>query len=142
MAFTGTSPTRSSSNVVVNTVGGREASRSGVLDVTDANLKAALETSLVESGLFRRIGTGGYSLQAFIVELDQPAIGLNMTTDVKIDYSLKRGSSVVWAKTISSSYTATIGDEFVGVTRVRVATEGAVRKNIEMAITQMARKVR
>jgi hypothetical protein len=44
----------------------------------------------------------------------------------------------VWHKTITSSYTAPFSAAFVGVTRLRLAMEGAARKNIEQAIQDIS----
>lgn len=39
---------------------------------------------------------------------------------------------------ITSSFTGTMSDAFAGVTRLRLATEGAARNNIRDAIAQMS----
>ena len=45
----------------------------------------------------------------------------------------------MWAQSIKSAHTATAGDSLVGVTRLRLANEGAARKNIEAAIAAMGK---
>lgn len=142
MTSTQASAARTGAAVSVKTVGGSAQSNLGAAGVTNENFKQALEASLVQSGLFRGVGTGGYSLEAFIIKLNQPAMGFNMTTDVEIDYVLRRGGSTVWRESIKSTYTATVGEAFVGAERVRVSTEGAVRENIRTAISKMSAKLR
>ena len=44
----------------------------------------------------------------------------------------------VMRKTINSSYTATVGDALVAITRLRLSTEGAVRKNIKEGIEEIS----
>jgi hypothetical protein len=47
--------------------------------------------------------------------------------------------SLVWEKSISTSHTAGMSDSVISITRIRMATEGAVRKNIELAIQEISR---
>jgi hypothetical protein len=44
----------------------------------------------------------------------------------------------VWQALIESQYTAQAGESLIGVVRVRMATEGAARANIEKALQQLA----
>lgn len=41
-------------------------------------------------------------------------------------------------KSITSSYTASMGDSLVGVTRLRLAVEGAARNNIKQGLEAIA----
>ena len=48
---------------------------------------------------------------------------------------IDRGNGeTIWKKGISSQYTAGAFDAFAGVTRIRLATEGAARVNIEVGL--------
>ena len=42
-------------------------------------------------------------------------------------------------ESIKSSHTATMGDAFIGVTRLRLAVEGAVRENIRQGILEISK---
>jgi len=55
-------------------------------------------------------------------------------------WSLQRTSdrSIVMRKAIQSSGTATMGDAFVGVTRLRLAVENAARENIKQGLKEIA----
>ena len=46
--------------------------------------------------------------------------------------------SVVMKKTIKSSSTATFGDAAAAVTRIRLAVEGAAKKNIELGLQEIS----
>ena len=46
------------------------------------------------------------------------------------DTILCEDKSIVFQKTIKSPYTATIGDAFVGMTRLTLANEGSAKENI------------
>jgi len=112
--------------------------RSKVLaNVTNEDLKEALETSLVKSGMFKSAGNGGYQLDAFISSIDQPVMGFSMQVSVEVNYSLSRDGSPVWRKAIKSSYVAPVGESLVGAVRLRKATEGAVRENISLLIREL-----
>lgn len=115
---------------------------SGIMaTISDESFKQALETSLVESGLFRGKGGGGYSLSALIVSVKQPMVGISMTVQMEVSYNLRKGNSSVWSKSIKSSYSAPMGEAFVGAVRVRKATEGATRENIAMLIRALDEKL-
>jgi len=116
--------------------------RSEVLaNVTNEDFKEALETSLVKSGLFKNTGSGGYRIEAFITSIKQPMVGISMTVGMEVSYALKKGGSTVWTKSIKSSYTAPMGEAFVGAVRVRKATEGAARENISELIRTLDQKL-
>ena len=63
-----------------------------------------------------------------------------MTVSMEVNYHLARTElkQVVWQRAVSSTYTAPFSEAFVGVTRLRLANEGAARKNIEQAIQEMS----
>ena len=47
-------------------------------------------------------------------------------------------NKVVWHDNIASTYTATFGEAFVGVKRLRLATAGTARQNIELGLAILA----
>ena len=134
---------KSPSNVVVAVIGGRETSAMGASQISDEDFAHALRQSIEQSGLFAQAlkdGSSKYLLQAFITQVNQPIIGLSMTVSMEVDYHLARTElkQVVWQKAVSSTYTAPFSEAFAGVTRLRLANEGAARKNIEQAIQEMS----
>ena len=133
---------KSPSNVVVAVLGGRGTSIMGASQISDEDFAQALRRSIEQSGLFAQALTDGlskYLLQAFIVQVNQPMFGASMTVSMEVNYTLARTEpkQVVWQKAVSSTYTAPFSAAFVGATRLRLANEGAARKNIEQAIQEM-----
>ncbi|MGH7990849.1 MAG: hypothetical protein ACREDS_11765 [Limisphaerales bacterium] len=63
-----------------------------------------------------------------------------MTVRLEVDWKLIRisDSRVLWHEKIHSTYTARLGAAFAGWTRMRIATEGAARNNIEEGLAKLA----
>jgi hypothetical protein len=108
-----------------------------------ASFRKALVKALFEAGynVFEsRAGQPTYQLSARIVDQVQPVAGFDMTVALRVRYTL---SSLVsaefrWEKEVSSAYTATMGEAFVGAERLNKANEGAVRKNLERLLEELA----
>lgn len=127
---------RTSEKVSVFVSGGEP----GPLKISDEGFAEALRSSIQSSGVFGGVSDQGpYRLEAFIGTLSQPMMGFSMTVDMKVSYTLRKGGSTVWQRTIDSTHTATPGEAFVGVTRLRMATEGAARENIRQALQALSR---
>ena len=71
----------------------------------------------------------------------QPLLGLDMTVTTHVRYTLKdtQSGSVVLDKMLVASYTATVGDAFVGAKRLRLANEGSARKNIGLFLEELSK---
>jgi hypothetical protein len=64
--------------------------------------------------------------------------GGSFTVKMEAGWTLKRASgATVWQESIKSEHTATMGDAMVGVTRLRLATEGAARNNIATGLAKI-----
>ena len=134
---------KSPSNVVVEVLGGKETSAMWLSQISDEDFAHALRQSIEQSGLFAQAlkdGSSKYLLQAFIAQMNQPLFGGDMTVSMEVNYHLARTElkQVVWRKAVYSTYTASFGDAIGGATRLRLANEGAARKNIEQAIQEMS----
>ncbi len=84
---------------------------------------------------------GKYTLKANLISLDQPYMGISMTVRASVDYLIKdevRGE-IILDETINSSFTANMSDNFLGVERLRVANEGAIRRNIELFLKKISK---
>jgi hypothetical protein len=117
-------------------------STSAPLKVNDDQLKDALKSAITKSQTFSQVvdGKGGrYLLTVNIVKLDQPSFGASMTVKMEAGWTLKRADSgaTVWQEAISSTHTTGATESFVGVERVRLATEGAVRANISSGLAKI-----
>lgn len=122
-------------SVRVETRGGSETGAMDSSNISNADLKAAIEASIATSGLFKTLtqANSEYELTVALTQLSKPVFGGAFTVDMETGWSLVKASdkSVIMRKVIRSSHTATFSDSLVGVTRLRLAVEGAARKNIE-----------
>lgn len=132
---------RHNASVAVQVSGGAETSSLGASNISNQDFAEAIKSSIAQSGLFSSVVAEGsaYQLYAQIVRLDRPTFGTSFTVNLEVTWRLLRtgDQELVWEKAISSSFTATMGDAFVGVTRLRLANEGAARANIKDALTQI-----
>jgi hypothetical protein len=130
---------RMSKAVAVKAVGGGEdADPLGGFNVTTGDFKQALLDSLKLAGLLGD-AAAPYSLMVISVKLDQPSFGFDISVTATVHYVVTDTAKggVVWSETITSSHTATMDDAFVGVTRLTLASEGAIRKNIGQLVQKL-----
>lgn len=127
---------------VTSVVGGDKTNPLWTSEISSEGFRLALEDSLRAAGLLSKPPSGGaYELEVSIIEVNQPMIGFDITVTTMARYvlvdSISRKS--VFEQEISASHTATVKDAFYGVERLRLANEGAARKNIESFISQVRR---
>jgi len=140
MAATPTVPTKKLPySVTVDARGGAETGAMDSSNVSNADLKAAIESSIAKSSLFKSVvqgKNGDYELTVSVTQLSKPSFGGAFTVTMETGWSLIKTSdkSVVLRKAIRSSHTAELSDSLVGVTRLRLALEGAVRNNISQGL--------
>jgi hypothetical protein len=113
------------------------------LKISNATLKQALAEAITKSQVFSRVveGSGGqYLLTVAISSLEQPMFGGAFTVKMEAGWTLKRAGTgaTVWQESIKSEHTATMSDAMVGVTRLRMATEGAARNNIAAGLAKIS----
>jgi len=131
-------------SVTITVTGGSETKSTGKSQISDDDFASAINASIEKSGLFSKIlglEASDFQLNAEIVRVDQPTIGFNMTVTLEVNWTLIRRSTgkVAWQKAETSTYTATMGEAFAGVTRLRMATEGAARLNIDRALGEIGK---
>ncbi len=129
-------------SVTVNVSGGQKSDGNAGIGIVDADFKAAIEASLLRAGAFGSVqasGPAGYTLSANIIELRMPAMGFSMTVDLEVAWTLARSSdgAVLMRKAVRNSFTAGVSDAFAGVTRVRLAVEGAARGNVQLFLKEL-----
>lgn len=73
---------------------------------------------------------------AVIADLSKPTFGFSFTVDLEVGWTVVRAreGAVLFRKSIKTSHTVGAMESFAGVTRLRLAVEGAARKNIESFI--------
>jgi outer membrane murein-binding lipoprotein Lpp len=127
-------------NIVVDQVlGGEETTATTRSKISNTDFQAALVQSLRNNGLLG--GTAPrYGLRAKLIDLQQPVLVVDANVGLTVVYSLVEHSSgrEVWEDTVQSSGTAGFTDAYLGVTLVRLATEDAARKNIQIMIQHLS----
>ncbi len=113
--------------------GGEETDPMWTSEVGNAEFRQALELSLERRGyLSRDPGEARFRLEAFLVELKQPRSGYTLHVASYVRYKLLRAAddAVMIDELISGSAKATLGDSLVGIKRLQIANEKAMRNNI------------
>jgi len=125
--------------VVENVSGGSETNPLFSSQVSSEDFKGALEGSLRNANYLSDNSPGKYILTADLISLDQPFMGINMTVRAAVDYKLKDHISgkILFNDTIEAPFMATMSDAFIGVERLRLANEGAIKYNIRKLIDKL-----
>ncbi|BES70125.1 hypothetical protein RE428_11430 [Marinobacter nanhaiticus D15-8W] len=119
--------------------GGEETNPAWTSEIDDDAFSGALKESLTAQGLLS--DNGRYQLEVVMVEVDQPMFGLDMAVTTHIKYILsdrENGNAVVMDETIAAQYTATLGDAFAAVKRLRLANEGSGKANITALLDKLS----
>jgi len=127
---------------IKDVTGGRETNPMWVSSVSSADFERALEDSLRSAGLLNPVRSSGrFQLVADLVRLDQPMFGFDMTVTATVRYSIVERSSgkEIYSRVIPTPFTATISDAFSGATRLKLANEGTIKKNIEALIDELVK---
>jgi hypothetical protein len=123
---------------VGDVAGGGETNPLWKSEVSNANFKTALEDSMTLSVLKGNAGAP-YTLNAKLVSLHQPFAGFDLTVTSTVEYSLLATGkpTPVMSETVVAPYTAKLSESFLGVERLRLANEGAMRENIKEIIARL-----
>jgi hypothetical protein len=130
-------------SVSIAVTGGQTTNPLWSSQVANEDFATALQSTIERHGLFSRVlrtAGGDYQLDVRLVQLRQPMAGFNMTVQAEVEWRLRQVSSgkMVWEEKTNRSYTATVGDAFAGVTRLKLANEGAIRENIKTGLERIA----
>jgi hypothetical protein len=112
--------------------GGEKTNPLWVSKVDNDGFRSALGTSLDTAGLTAPASSCAYPIDVNLLGLSQPGFGFDMTVTSHVNYKVydSKAQPLV-LETIDAPFTATVSDAFVGVERVRVANEGAIRLSIQ-----------
>lgn len=129
--------------VSVTVDGGQQTDPMWMSKISNQDYKAALVDSLNRSRLFERVQDTGeppLRLALLLESLEQPLAGFDMTVVLRVHWQLLRmpDKTVLWHDRINTVYTAKFGDALAGLKRLRLATEGAARENIEEGLRKLA----
>ena len=130
-------------NVAIRDVsGGQETNPMWKSNVGGGEFTLALEESLRNVGLLAANKQAGrFTLTAHLQSLDQPMFGLDMTVTASVNYVMveRATGKEIFQRTLTLPYTAKMGDAFIGVERLKLANEGAIRTNISQLIDELFR---
>ena len=129
--------------VSVQAAGGHETNPLLYPDISNESFAQAISDSIVQNGVFSSVissGKGDYLLEASIINVDRPAAGFDMTVVMTVNWKLTHVSSrkIVYQSVVEKSFSATVGDAFVGMKRFRLAQEGAARENIQEGLRRLS----
>lgn len=135
-------PDRMKGQILLSPVTGGQATGSmWGSKISNQALFEAIEGSLRAIGaLAIRPGTGDFQMEAQLVELEQPILGVNTRVAVTIAYTVveKRTGTIVYQRRLRSAYVAEFTASMVNPNdRLRLATEGAVRSNINLMLRDL-----
>lgn len=124
---------------VQDVTGGEETNPLLNPQVSNDAFMGALEASLRSVGLLGSRMMSDYNLTARLEKLDQPWIGTDMTVIATVNYSLehRKTNKPVLLRTVRTSFTSSFSDASDGADRVRLAIEGAIRKNISIVVKEL-----
>ena len=111
--------------------GGEKTNPLWTSEISNEAFKEAVKLSLSNQGLLSE--NGEYQLKVKLLQVDQPLFGLDLEVTTNVNYVLTdtKTNKVVLDEVIVAPYTATMGDAFVAIKRLRLANEGSGRSNIE-----------
>ena len=127
-------------NIAIKDVtGGQETNPMWKSDVGTPEFQQALEASLRTAGLLASTNEGRYMLSTRLENLDQPVIGLDFTVTASVSYMVTERATgkEVYSRKIAVPFTAKFGDALMGVERLKLANEGAVKVNITQFIQDL-----
>lgn len=127
----------------LSVTGGKETNPMGKSEISSDAFAQAVADSIERSGVFTSVIDGGgsdYKLDVSLVEVISPTFGFDMTVTAVTEWRLTEvaGGNVVSEESISTPFTATVGDAFAGVARLRLANEGAAKANIKEGIRRLS----
>ncbi|GAB5503834.1 hypothetical protein [Pyruvatibacter sp.] len=126
-------------SIKVNSVsGGEETNPMWTSEVSSGAFREALTSSLRSSDMLDQTD-GGLSLNAHIRDLKQPLVGFSFTVTAVVDYNVSTPDGQrAFSEVIRTPFTAGVSDAFLGVERLRIANEGAIKENIKAFITRLS----
>lgn len=130
-------------SINVQASGGNDTGALDSSNISDGELKAAIEEAIVRQKLFAGVIQGDssdYSLNVRVINLTKPLFGTTFTVELEMAWSLVRNADhhPILRKSIKSSGSASMSDAFAAATRLRLAVEAAARANIEAGLREIS----
>lgn len=112
----------------------------GTFQIDTSQVNAALTQSLINLGLYNSDNTKArYKINANSFKIEQPLAGVDMEATCQINYQVidTIQNKILYEKTLSTRHTTKFSEAFVGVKRLKLANEAAVKANIRVFITEL-----
>ena len=132
-------PEVASSLEIQDVTGGKETNAMWHSEVSNTDFKTALVASMKTAGLLSEANAARFKVRVTLLKLDQPFMAIDMKVIATVRYVVvdaKSGAEIL-NEVVTTPFTAHLGDAVVGTTRLRLANEGAARKNIAGFIAQV-----
>ena len=122
--------------VVKEVLGGKETSSAGKPELGNRELKEALTRSFRRVHILSPNETGKYYVSAKVIHVDR----VTSLVTTAIQYIVVESSSKkeIYNKVIRAMHHSTVGDALWGLKRLRLAIEGATKKNITMFVRELS----
>lgn len=123
---------------VAEVTGGQGTNPLWTSEISGTAFQTALKDSLEAQGLLAE--GGRFLLKSAFINVNQPFGGFDMTVTTEISYTLvdEQTGLEVMNESITAAHTATVGDAFLGMERLKLANEGSARKNIEQLLKRLS----
>ncbi len=123
---------------VPHVTGGEKTNPLWTSEISSEAFQEAIKLSLSSKGLLSE--SARYQLKVTLLEVEQPLFGLDIKVTTHVNYVLTDTitNNVIFNDLITAPYTATVGDAFVAIKRLRLANEGAGRSNIEAFLIRLS----
>jgi len=117
--------------------GGKETSPLWKSEVSSQNFEEALRLSLQQHTMYTAT-EGDLTLTVQLEKLDQPIVGFDMEVTSTVKYTVTRqGAGIVFEESIVYAHTQDFSSAPLGVKRLQLANEGAIRNNIRAFIIKI-----
>jgi len=130
-AIVNSNPKYRNAVAIRSVTGGQVMNALTIMGVANEPFQAALESSLAANGYLARSSTPKFYVDAKIVNLDQPIIGLDMDVTADVSYEVSSGGGTTATYPVKTTARATFSDSPIAADRIRVANERAMRDNIK-----------
>ena len=129
---------------VAHVDGGGKTNPLWMSSVSSEDFQKALEDSLRAVGLLADDPASAKDeITANLQDLKRPLAGLDMTVTSTVHYSAKSTADqkVVFDDVVAASGTATVGQAFLAVERLRTANEASMRENIKSFVERLRKSL-
>lgn len=123
--------------------GGSETNPLWMSNISNEEFREGLEQSLRSAGLMADSpDLAQYRVISNVQSLDRPMAGFDMNVTMSVRYTVAPvgGGAPIFDEVVTTTGVGRMGEEFLGVERLRIAIEAAARENIGEFIRRLGRE--